>query len=319
MHWADVLYAKIVRKPVFFPGGCGPTSVLDSLITNFVNYTDPVGITVDWSAPTTFAAESIIAQIGRFSAVTTQPYQLPPSVRTAEMLCVRPRKSSGKRLCVWLAATSDEGYEQRLPLAKRLASHGVTTLLLENPFYGTRRVYPQPQSPVQTLVDQLLMNRASIDEARSLAFWAVNQGYTQVAIAGYSQGGQMAAYTAATLPFAVACAPLVAANSGTAVFVEGLLAQRVQWSRLKVTPKQLQNTCDSFAVDQFPVPKRPDACVIVGALGDGIVAAESTLQIHRHWRGSQLRWTHGGHVSTMVSHKNYLVRAVIDALDALHL
>lgn len=67
-------------------------------------------------------------------------------------------------------------------------------------------------------------------------------------------------------------------------------------------------------VTRFPVPKRPDASIIVAATEDAYVSRESVLEMHEYLPGSELRWVPGGHVSSFVLHQREFRRAIEDSI-----
>lgn len=70
-------------------------------------------------------------------------------------------------------------------------------------------------------------------------------------------------------------------------------------------------------VTRFPLPHRPDACVIVAATEDAYVSRESVDEMHKFLKGSELRWVPGGHVSSFVLHHDEFRRAIKDAMARL--
>ena len=59
------------------------------------------------------------------------------------------------------------------------------------------------------------------------------------------------------------------------------------------------------------------AAVLVAATEDAYVDRESAEAIHRAWKGSELRWVEGGHVSSFVLHQPVFRRAILDSISRL--
>lgn len=67
----------------------------------------------------------------------------------------------------------------------------------------------------------------------------------------------------------------------------------------------------------FSRPQRPDAAVFVAARDDAYVTPESIKQLHQHWKGSEIRWVPGGHVSSYVFQRHTFCKAIQDSLQRL--
>jgi predicted alpha/beta hydrolase family esterase len=70
-------------------------------------------------------------------------------------------------------------------------------------------------------------------------------------------------------------------------------------------------------VTRYPLPVRSDAAVIVGCKRDGYVFNSETERLHRHWKGSALRWIPAGHFSALVTSRRALCDCVAEAADKL--
>jgi len=53
----------------------------------------------------------------------------------------------------------------------------------------------------------------------------------------------------------------------------------------------------------------------VAAREDGFVPSASTLRLLQHWRGAELRYLRGGHVSALVTGRAFITRAILDAFS----
>jgi hypothetical protein len=227
-------------------------------------------------------------------------------------------------VCLMLAATAEEGFARRRFFARPLIERGIAALLMENPFYGKRRPRGQLGPSLRTVADQFAMNTATVEEARAILGWLRRQGYAKVGVTGYSQGGIMAGFAGALCPFPLACVPRAAGNSARPIFTESALAQTFNWRRLaeelngEAEARRYFSEClEPVRIDRFDPPVAPELAIIVGSRSDGFVPPAETEALHRHWKGSELRWLEAGHLTGAVLKRPPHVRAVVDAFDRL--
>ena len=166
-------------------------------------------------------------------------------------------------VAILLAGTGEQGFMRRRQLvALPLARAGVASVILESPYYGSRRPPAQVASKLRSMVDLPLLGRMTIEESRSLVRWLRTRrgvsmaggGYGgargdadaggdadaadrhgAVVLAGVSMGGLHAAMTASLLPPAwrdVGVASWLGPPSGAAVFTRGALALGTDFAAL---------------------------------------------------------------------------------------
>lgn len=75
-----------------------------------------------------------------------------------------------------------------LPLLKE---DGIGALLLENPFYGSRKPKDQRRSQLNQVSDLLVMGLALILECHVLIGWLEREGLGPVGVTGLSMGGHV--------------------------------------------------------------------------------------------------------------------------------
>lgn len=323
MHWMDWLAARLTtRRPRFFQEGWGPESLLERLSRS------PQGFALPELHEVTLSAQRregrFLVQEGRFpSPAAVGP--LPASSAEARFQLLLP-PDAGPRppVCVFLAASGDHGYGLRRFLARPLVSQGMGALLLENPFYGSRRPPGQQGEAVRTVAEMLLMFRATAVEAVALLGWLLARGHPKVGISGYSMGGSMAAYSAALFPLPAAVIPLAVAHSASPVFTQGVLSALPDWEALGRTcggkdaaRQRLAEVLEGLAITQLPPLSNPRRAIIVAARQDGFVPSASTLRLLQHWRGAELRYVRGGHVSGLLAGRRIITRAVLDAFSRI--
>jgi pimeloyl-ACP methyl ester carboxylesterase len=239
---------------------------------------------------------------------------LPEQSQRAHIRMISPHSPDG-RLVVMMAAWNDHGYRTRQHLARRLTSHGVASVMLENPYYGSRRVRPDP--PIRTVAEFAVMGRAAVHEGRALLAH-FGSGF-RVGVTGYSMGGNIAALVGALMDEPVAITALAASHSPGPVWLDGILADMVDWEALggrsNGAADRLRRELTRASV--LAVPPRPHTkrAVIVGARRDGYIPAQAVEALHAHWPGSELRWLPGGHATMILRQKDALVDAILDSFD----
>ncbi len=244
---------------------------------------------------------------------------LPEAGRLARARFVGP-PAGADRAVVLMASWNDQGYEGRRKLAADLAARGIAAAMLEQPLYGERRAEPGDEQPIATVADFMWMGRAAVLEGRVLADHLRRRGY-RVGVTGYSMGGNMAGFLAATMPFPVAPALLAAPFSPGPPFLHGILRNTVDWEALggdsPEVRERLGRILFSASILRFPAPLHTRAAVLVAATRDGYIPTAAAQAIHRHWPGSELEWVNGGHGTLLWFHRDRLVEAVVRSFERL--
>ena len=322
MHWLDALSARflVTRQPPFFADGWGSQALLQKLTQGPQGFAFPELSEVTVRPPR--REGRLLVQEGRFPSPASVG-SLPEACRQARFeFLLPPEPGPPVPVCVFLASSGDEGFGLRRFIARELVRHGVGALLLENPFYGSRRPPGQTGASVRTVVDLLLMFRATAVEATALLGWLLARGHTKVGISGYSMGGSIAAYAAALFPLPVAVIPLAAAHSSAPIFTEGVLSALPDWAVLgqslggpEAARQRLREVLSAAATTELPPLPQPKRAILLAARQDGYVPAASTLRLLQHWRGAELRYLPGGHLSAFVTGRGAIVRAILDAFS----
>lgn len=73
-------------------------------------------------------------------------------------------------------------------------------------------------------------------------------------------------------------------------------------------------------ITKYTPPTAPECAIQVAAESDRYIPGTG-VHVHEHWKGSELRWVSGGHVSSFVipTALNAFKRAALDAMWRLHL
>lgn len=251
-------------------------------------------------------------------------HRLPPESGSIEAELLVPARGRPTAACLMLAATGEEGFARRRRFAGPLVAAGIAVLSLENPFYGSRRPRGQLGPVLRTVEEQFAMNLSTVDEARALLSWLRREGYSQVGVSGYSQGGMMAAFAGALASFPVACVPRGAGDRAHAIFMESALSRSVDWAALARDDgseararKYFERSLEPVRLSRHPPPLAPGSAIIVASRHDGFVPATESEALHAHWPGSELRMLESGHVTAALLQADAHRQAIRDAFARL--
>ncbi|MFC2176962.1 alpha/beta hydrolase family protein [Actinomycetota bacterium] len=310
MHPVDRLASIMVRRGPrrlrVFPGGWGDPAAIAQLDDIQGLQASPGAVSIRWG-PTTYLADRTWRD-GRFAAIT----DVPSPAQTATVRLIEPSGGTN-RLCLLMAAWNDHGYNTRQRLSDELVGHGIGSLILEIPYYGSRRTVPDGEQPIQTVGDFALMGMGAVSEGRALLNHFRDR--YQMGVSGYSMGGNIGALVGATAGFPVAMAPLAASHSPGPVFLDGVISSGIQWDALggPAAADRLRETLTAASALRVPAPSWSSAAVLVAAKSDGFIPKTAVEQLHQHWTGSELRWHRGGHATLLWRQRAVLARAIVDS------
>ena len=314
MHPIDRAAAVMTRQGPsrlrVFPGGWGDPHYVAMMQQGDLLLTDVPTLAISW-APTKHLTDRTVRD-GSFVA----PSDVPEPARLATFRIIEPAHGTD-RLCLLVAAWNDHGYATRGRLADELLEHGIASLLLEIPYYGSRRVVAPANSPIPTVADFARMGLGTVTEGRALLHHF--RGDYRMGVSGYSMGGNIGALIGATAGFPVAMAPLAASHSPGPVFLDGVISHGIDWEALggRDQAARLRQTLSAASVLDLPPPSWTEAAVLVAGRSDGFVPREATVALHNHWPGSELRWQRGGHATLLWRQRPVLAQAVADSFDRL--
>lgn len=321
MHWMDALAGRLMsRRPRFFEDGWGSQALLERLSRGPQGFALPELHEMALSPPR--REGGVWVQEGRFpSPAAVGP--LPAASAEARFQLLLPAKAGPlPPVCLFLASSGDHGFGMRRFLAQPLLAAGVGAVLLENPYYGSRRPPGQKGEALRTVADLLLMGRATAVEAVALLGWLLARGHPKVGLSGYSMGGSMAAYAACFFPLPLAVVPVAVAHSAAPVFTQGVLSALPDWEALgrtcggpEAARQRLAELLEGLSVTGLPPLSNPRRAILLGARKDGFVPSSSTLRLLQHWRGAELRYLRGGHVTGLVAGRSVIARAILDAFS----
>ncbi|KAH9260146.1 hypothetical protein BASA81_001921 [Batrachochytrium salamandrivorans] len=213
---------------------------------------------------------------------------------------------------ILLAGTGEHSFGRRASLAIPLAERaGISSIILESPYYGSRRPRHQPGAKLRTVSDLPTLGRCTIEETASLIrYFLIDNGFsTDICTAGVSMGGLHAAMSASAFPqTSIGVVSWLGPPSAVAVFTEGLLSQYCEWLQLqrelltKDATEGMKRFLHITDIDNFPKPCNPNRAILVLAENDLFVPfphsqAKWNSMIQNKWNGAQVRVVPGGHVS----------------------
>lgn len=307
---AAVMIRRGPRRLRIFPGGWGDREVASSMSDISAVTRPPPEIEISWGQ--TKHLPDRTTRDGQFFAIT----DVPAEAETAYLRVIEPPHGSD-RMCLLMAAWNDHGYDTRQQLAEELLHRGISSLLLEIPYYGHRRVVGTEEQPIPTVADFARMGTGAVAEGRALLNHFRDR-YT-MGVSGYSMGGNIGALVGATAGFPVAMAPLAASYSPGPVFLDGVISNGIQWKALggEQQRDELRRALTAASVLRLPRPAWASSAVLVAARADGFIPKSAVEALHRHWGGSELRWRRGGHATLLWRQRRALADAVADSFARL--
>ena len=282
------------------------------LFRNGLTAADPIPpLDVDWSRK----EEHTGYRVRRASLTSPIAGLLPTQARAMTVEWIEPGQGAD-RVVVLLPAWNDETFDLRRDFARRLCSRGIATLIADIPFYGRRRVHPDAGPAIRTVADFAVMGYGAVAEGRALVRMAESLG--QVGVSGFSMGGNLAGHISATLPRAVATAPLAASHGPGPVYTEGALRRAIVWPALgghQTARPRLRELFEHASILRLPSMAHSPAAVVVAGARDGFVPPELSRALAAHWE-AELRVVQGaGHGMLLWRHRSLLVDAIADSFD----
>lgn len=307
---AGVMLARGPQRLKFFSRGWGDARMIDpaSVLSSPV---EPIEIS--WL---THDRDDTGRTVSRGTFTSPAPH-LPARSRVAAVISISPG-SGTERVVVLMPAWNEHDPRVRVAIAQRLAVHGITSIILEGPYYGSRRPDLDVGQPIATVADFMVMGGSAVIEARGILARLHESGHS-VGVAGYSMGGNTAALVSATTSFPMATAPLAASHSPGPVFLDGILRRGIDWDALggKDQEPHLREALSAISVTTFDTKPHCAAAVVVRAAHDGYIPESATARLAEHWKGSELRVLPGGHATLVWLHKDELVTAIVDSFDRI--
>lgn len=317
MHLLDLVFGFAARGPRFFADGWGDRALCEAIAPEALAR-QPIPSIAVRLGPARRTRGGVLFE----GAFESPEERLPACARRARVQVLLP-DGEPRGAAVHLAASGDQGFTVRLRFAAPLLARGIGAVVLENAFYGARRPERQVGPALRSVSDFHLMGSATFQEGRALLRWMRDElGLPLAGVTGFSMGGQMAAMVGASAPFPCAVVPVAPTCSPDSV-LQGGLRHVAHWAALardgedvEAARRGLCAHLSRFSVTILPPPACPEAAIVVGTSGDGVVPPSDMSRIAEHW-GAELRWLDAGHVSAVLRHQGAMRQALADAFDRL--
>jgi hypothetical protein len=307
---ASIALARAPARLHFFSDGWGDNDLLTSAP---IVDTSPPTLPINWLSRSV-EKYNLTIDHGTF---TSPSRLLPHRSKQGSVISISPPAET-HRVVVLMPAWNEHDPRVRVAMAGHLARKGIRSIILENPYYGSRNPHPGRGQPIRTVADFMVMGAAAVNEARGILMWLSSEGW-DIGVAGYSMGGNTTAIAGATMPVPLAIAPLAASHSPGPVFLDGVLRKGIAWDALggRSQEKRLRSTLGAISVlNVEPLPHTAHA-VVVRASRDGYVPASAVEALSDHWPGSELRVVRGGHATAIWYRKDQLTDAIVESFDRL--
>jgi hypothetical protein len=318
LHVLDHIAHAVMRVPSLVPrsfsDGWGDENLLERFAHDRRHPPAPPELDIGWTeAPSGLGLERpTSARLGEFYSPVDH---LPAPGRAGRVLWVG---SDHQRQVLLMAASNDHDWSTRAAVATHLDRLQIGAMILENPFYGRRRTaWPHA---LATVADFFRMGSGATIEGLGILRHLRARGHA-LGVAGFSQGGAIAAYISAIAPFDVATTAMAAGPSPAPVFTRDIMATTVDWNALgglEAGRGRLHELLSDVTVARYRPAPHHAAAVVAGGRRDAYVAASDVEALAAHWDGSELVWLDGGHASFHLYGKATqaeLIRRAFDRLD----
>ena len=284
----------------------------------------------------------------------TEGIETTPTVApTSSPLSSSTTQGSGDMpLCIHLPCAGDQFFEWRTrhfaaPLAVK---YGIASVIIEAPSYGKRR-RPNRQvrgAQIHRVADLAVGGLTQITE--SIGIFSLFKEHVpchakgNFGMCGISMGAEIASLYTAVTPIPTHLVAVMPSHSAVATWNVGVLNEVSDWGHLAATmpaaagmdstataSRRTANDARNKArawlqhtdIRTFPLPyhwikpkDRPNV-LILGALHDAYIPAQSTWTLAEHWNETATcRWLPGGHCTTVVLHKNTIVESIAEVFTS---
>ncbi|XP_071520706.1 protein ABHD18 isoform X2 [Panulirus ornatus] len=169
------------------------------------------------------------------------PGLLPKESEKATFQLIFPKvwRTRLKPTCLHLAGTGDHGFWRRKMLMAKplLDESGIASVILENPFYGSRKPKDQLRSSLHNVSDLFVMGGCLVLESMAIFHWCERMGFGPLGITGISMGGHMASLAATNWPKPLPLIPCLSWSTASGVFTQMASAAATNWHKpLAIVP-----------------------------------------------------------------------------------
>uniref|UniRef100_A0AC34FY27 Abhydrolase domain-containing 18 n=1 Tax=Panagrolaimus sp. ES5 TaxID=591445 RepID=A0AC34FY27_9BILA len=237
------------------------------------------------------------------------PQLFPAGVEKCYWRGLFPQKSEKRNgLVIHLAGTGDHTFFRReYGFANDLLKEGYSAILIENPYYGTRKPKQQFSSSLLNVSDLFVMGAAIIGECNFILRWAKEAGHWPLGISGVSMGGYMACLAASNVHDPIALVPCLSWTTAAPVYTEGALSDAIQWKNLG---KELSSKHFRDAISQIK------DCNWLEQL-DAYIIRNDVPDLTDLWPGSHVKIIpRVGHVQAYFSMHNLFREVITETMEA---
>lgn len=355
----DLFYRKLILTKFYTKGWGTPAELKEILrvhriISNrreCIDYVESLPRTEVHLGPTVKKDKCKIMD-GHFESpiCSILPHLVPQKCRSAYFQLVlpedRPQGDLGP-ICIHMAGTGDHGFARRRELlAKPLLSKGISSLILENPYYGLRKPSGQSRSGLLQVKDLFIMGLSLVLEGYCMLRWLEKEGYDELGLTGISMGGHMASLAATNWPKPLAVTPCMSWTSASVVWTEGVLSKAIPWRTLEaeyaanyenttelisLPDKQHSKECrrsetvlfmkevmdQVTGLQNFSVPIDPTMSTFVVAKADAYYPIHNLKPMTDIWPGCEVRYLNTGHIAGFLMHHRDFCKAIVDTFSRL--
>lgn len=322
----SVRQRNIFHQHSFFEDGWGEVDSTSQLAKSWfsalkghdANTWQPTKIDIKFGSKSTLARGVNVQECTFETSAREISHLLPKESLEARFLLVTPdnNKTPGYLgpTALLLAGKGEHSFARRCLLAVPLAQRsGITSIVLESPYYGKRRPRTQPGSKLRQVADLAKLGKTTIEEASSLIqyFLTDNALSSDVCVAGVSMGGLHSAMTASVFPKSVGMVSWLGPPSAVPVFTQGLLSRYCEWTKLqeqlsaedvKLAQDRMRQALEFSNISNFPQPVDPTRAVFVVGKNDLFIPYSQAQEWWRQtlqdkWKGCRVEHIPGGHVT----------------------
>jgi len=262
-------------------------------------------------------------------------------------------RNKSKGLVIHLAGTGDHTFFRReYGFCHQLLEEGYGGILIENPFYGSRKPAGQFSSSLLNVSDLFVMGGSLMAECGFLLQWAKENGHETLGLSGVSMGGYMASLAASNVHEPIALVPCLSWTTAAPVYTEGALSEAIPWVTLEkelIDPnyrRQLKEIKDCPWLDMlesdmfdrhttpgkrfmwilmeeftnlsnFPVPFEPSLVKAIIAEEDAYVIRNDVPDLTDIWPGAHVKLVPGvGHVLAYLRNHSLFRQVISETMDA---
>ncbi|XP_053207287.1 protein ABHD18-like [Panonychus citri] len=140
-----------------------------------------------------------------------------------------------KPICLHLAGTGDHFFWRRRALMAKplLRESGIGSIILENPFYGSRKPPDQIRSCLRKVSDIFIMGGCLILESIALFNWCEKMNFAPLCVTGISMGGHMASLAGVSWNKPISIIPCLSWTTASCAFTQGVLSGAIPWQTLE--------------------------------------------------------------------------------------